>query len=114
MEFRALGPLEVLGDDGVPVPLGGPRPRALLAQLLLESNTPVSTDRLIDGIWGEAPPASAANALQVHVHALRAALGADRIVTRPPGYLLRVEPDELDAERFERLVAEGSPERLGG
>ena len=113
MEFRVLGPLEVLGDDGVPVPLGGPRPRALLAQLLLESNTPVSTDRLIDGIWGEAPPASAANALQVHVHALRAALGADRIVTRPPGYLLRVEPEELDAERFERLVAEGNPERLG-
>ena len=60
MEFRLLGPLEVLDDDGVPVPLGGPRPRALLAQLLLEPNTVVSTDRLIDGIWGESPPASAA------------------------------------------------------
>ena len=102
-----LGPLEVLGDDGVPVPLGGPRPRALLAQLLLEANTPVSTDRLIDGIWGESPPASAQNALQVHVHSLRNALGADRIVTRAPGYLVRVEPGELDAERFERLVASG-------
>src|SRR5262245_1251880 len=91
----------------MPVALGGPRPRALLAQLLLQPNQPVSTDRLIDGIWGEAPPASAQNALQVHVHTLRHALGADRIVTRPPGYLVRVEPDELDVERFERLVAAG-------
>ena len=111
MEFRLLGPLEVLDDDGVPVPLGGPRPRALLAQLLLQPNAVVSTDRLIDGIWGESPPASAQNALQVHVHALRAALGADRIVTRPPGYLVRVEADELDVERFERL-AEGDADQV--
>src|SRR5262245_1943089 len=92
----------------MPVALGGPRPRALLAQLLLQPNQPVSTDRLIDGIWGEAPPASAQNALQVHVHALRNALGADRIVTRAPGYLVRVEPDELDVERFERLAQAGA------
>ena len=78
MEFRLLGPLEVLDDDGAPVTLGGRRPRALLAQLLLHPNEVVSTDRLIDRIWGETPPASAANALQVHVHALRGALGADR------------------------------------
>ena len=108
MEFRLLGPLEVLGDDGMPVALGGPRPRALLAQLLLVPNQAVSTDRLIDGIWGEAPPASAPNALQVHVHALRNALGADRIVTRPPGYLVRVQPDELDVDRFERLAQAGA------
>ncbi len=108
MEFRLLGPLEVLGDDGIPVALGGPRPRALLAQLLLVPNQVVSTDRLIDGIWGEAPPASAPNALQVHVHALRNALGVDRIVTRPPGYLVRVEPDELDVDRFERLAQAGA------
>jgi predicted ATPase/DNA-binding SARP family transcriptional activator len=107
LEFRLLGPLEVLDDDGVPVPLGGRRPRALLAQLLLAPNTPVSTGTLIDGIWGESPPASAANALQVHVHALRNAIGADRIVTRAPGYLVRVEPDELDVERFDRLVGTG-------
>ena len=92
MEFRVLGPLEVLDDDGVVVSLGGPRPRALLAFLLLHANEVVSTDRLIDGIWGASPPASAANALQVHVHTLRAALGGDRIATRPPGYVLRVEP----------------------
>ncbi len=104
MDFRLLGPLEVVDDDGVVLPLGGPRPRALLAQLLLHPNEVVSTDRLIDGIWGETPPASATNALQVHVHTLRSALGADRIVTRAPGYLLRVEDGELDAQRFEQLV----------
>jgi predicted ATPase/DNA-binding SARP family transcriptional activator len=107
LEFRLLGPLEVLDDHGAPVPLGGRRPRALLAQLLLQPNAVVSTDRLIDGIWGESPPASVQNALQVHVHALRSALGADRIHTRPPGYLVRVDEGELDAERFERLVAAG-------
>ena len=105
MEFRLLGPLDVRGDDGTEVSLGGARPRALLALLLLHPNKAVSTDELIDGIWGDAPPASAQNALQVHVHGLRNALGADRIVTRPPGYLLRVERGELDVERFERLVA---------
>ncbi len=108
MEFRLLGPLEVLGDDGVTVSLGGPRPRALLALLLLNANEVVSVDRLIDGIWGEKPPASGQSALQVHVHALRQALGADRIVTRPPGYLLRVDDRELDVDRFERLVQDGS------
>jgi DNA-binding SARP family transcriptional activator len=105
VEFRLLGPLEVLGDDGSPVPLGGARARALLAQLLLHPNEAVSTDRLIDGVWGESPPSSAAGALQGHVHALRKALGADRILTRPPGYLVQVEETELDVLRFERLLA---------
>jgi predicted ATPase len=104
-----LGPLEVLGDDGAPVQVGGARPRALLAQLLLRPNEAVSTDRLIDGIWGEAPPPSAHGALQVHVHALRKALGADRILTRAPGYLVRVEEDELDVLRFEGLVTQNAP-----
>ena len=103
-----LGPLEVVDDDGVPLQLGGPRPRALLAQLLLCANQAVSTDRLIDAVWGETPPASAPGALQVHVHALRKALGADRIATRAPGYLVRVEPGELDSERFEQLAASGA------
>ncbi len=114
MRFGILGPLEVLDEAGAPVALGGPRPRALLATLLLHPNQAVSTDRLIDTIWGDEPPASAPNALQVHVHALRSALGADRIVTRAPGYLLRVEDGELDAQRFERLVHDGKPvEALG-
>ena len=107
MEFRLLGPLEVVGDDGVPVALGGPRQRALLARLLLEPNRAVSNDRLIDALWGDSPPPSAHNAVQVHVHALRAALGPDRIETRAPGYLLHVHPGELDADRFRELVQRG-------
>ena len=106
MEFRLLGPLEVVGDDGATVQLGGKRPRALLALLLLHANEAVSTDRLIDGIWSESPPASAQGALQVHVHALRKALGPDRILTRAPGYLVRAVPGELDVDRFEQLVSE--------
>jgi predicted ATPase/DNA-binding SARP family transcriptional activator len=112
MEFRLLGPLEVLDDGGAPIPLGGKRPRALLTMLLLRPNEVVSIDRLIDGIWGERPPATAQGALQVHVHALRKALGADRIVTRPPGYLVRVSSGELDVERFERAAASTDPETL--
>jgi predicted ATPase/DNA-binding SARP family transcriptional activator len=112
MEFRLLGPLEVLDDDGVPIPLGGRRPRALLAMLLLRPNETVSTDRLIDGIWGESTPASGQGALQVHVHALRRAIGADRILTRSPGYLVRVGVEELDVERFERLAASSDPDEL--
>ncbi len=112
MEFRLLGPLEVRGDDGMRIALGGKRPRSLLALLLLHPNEAVSTDRLIDGIWGESPPASALGALQVHVHALRKVLGADRIVTRPPGYLVRVGQGELDVERFELLVPSGEPDAL--
>ncbi len=108
MEFRLLGPLEVLGDDGAPIPLGGKRPRALLALLLLHPNAVVLADRLIDGVWEEDPPASAQSALQVHVHSLRKTLGADRIVTHGRGYALRVDAEELDVERFERLVATGT------
>ena len=109
MEFRLLGPVEVLGDDGEPVAVPGKRPRALLALLLLDANRPVSTERLIDAIWADDPPATARGALQVHVHALRKALGPDRIVTRAPGYLVRVEPGELDAVRFDELLAQGRP-----
>src|SRR4029078_4466398 len=95
MEFRVLGPLEVLGDDGEALPLGGKRPRALLAVLLLHPNEAGSSERVSDAVGGEDPPASVRGALQVHVHALRKTLGADRIVTRPPGYLVHVDPDEL-------------------
>ncbi len=98
----------MLDADGQPLPLGGRRPRALLSILLVHANDAVSVDRLIDGVWGESPPATALGALQVHVHALRKVLGAARVVTRPPGYMLRVEPGELDVERFDRLVAAGA------
>ena len=111
MEFRILGPLEVV-EEGRQVPLGGARQRALLAILLTRANEVVSTDRLIDELWGERPPKTAANTLQFYVSQVRKALGADRIATRSPGYLIRVEPGELDLERFERLVEQGGAERL--
>jgi predicted ATPase/DNA-binding SARP family transcriptional activator len=107
MDLRILGPLEAVGDDGVAIPLGGPRARAVLARLLLQPRTIVSNDSLVDAVWGESPPATATGALQVQVSALRKALGADRIETRAPGYCLRVEEHELDAARFEQLLEEG-------
>jgi DNA-binding SARP family transcriptional activator len=88
------------------VPLGGPKQRALLALLLLRANEVVATDELIDRMWGERPPATAAKVLQVQVWRLRKALGSDVLVTRSPGYSLRVEAEELDLVRFERLVGE--------
>jgi DNA-binding SARP family transcriptional activator len=106
MEFRILGPLEVW-DEGCEVPLGGPKPRAVLAVLLLDPNEVVSTDRLIDELWGEDSPEGAAAALRVNVSRLRKALPGDVLATRSPGYLIRTEPDELDLHRFERLVDEG-------
>ena len=106
MEFRILGPLEVWNDGGE-VSLGGPKPRALLAGLLLHPNEVVPTDRLIDELWGEDSPEDAAAALRVNVSRLRKALSQDVLTTRSPGYVIRVEPDELDLHRFERLVDEG-------
>ena len=106
MEFRILGPLEVW-DGGGEVSLGGPKPRALLAVLLLHPNEVVPADRLIDELWGEDSPEDAAAALRVNVSRLRKALPQDVLTTRSPGYVLRVEPDELDLHRFERLVDEG-------
>ena len=103
MEYRILGPVEA-HDDGQPLPLGGPKQRALLAMLLLQANRPVSRDRLIEGLWGEQAPPSAAHSLDGYVSRLRRTLGAGRIERRPPGYVLHVEPDELDLHRFESLV----------
>jgi len=106
MEFRILGPLEVW-DAGHEVSLGGPRPRALLAMLVLHPNEVVPADRLIDELWGEDSPESSAAALRVNVSRLRKALPQEVLATRSPGYLLRVEADELDLHRFERLADEG-------
>ena len=108
MEFRILGPLEALAD-GRALELAGQKPRALLAYLLLHANEVVSSDRLIEALWEESPPETAQKALQVYVSQLRKALGADRIVTRPPGYRLDVDAEELDLARFEQLVEQGKP-----
>src|SRR6476660_5155953 len=106
MEFRILGPLEVTAD-GRALDLGGHKQRTLLALLLLQANRVVSSDRLIEALWEEDPPGTAAKALQVHVSQLRKLVGRERLETKAPGYLLRVEPDELDLARFERLQKEG-------
>src|SRR4029450_2065396 len=114
MRFRVLGPLEVEADDG-PVLLGGPKERLLLALLLTRPNQVVAVEALLGGLWGEHPPSSAAKTLQSHVVRLRRALEPGRargapgqvLVTREPGYLLRVAPGALDAARFEELTAAG-------
>jgi DNA-binding SARP family transcriptional activator len=102
VEFRILGPLEVRDGERV-LPLGGARRRAVLALLLLDANRVVSVDRLVDGVWGDAPPSSALASLQNHLARLRQELG-ERLVTQSPGYVLRVADGELDLDRFERLV----------
>jgi DNA-binding SARP family transcriptional activator/pimeloyl-ACP methyl ester carboxylesterase len=110
VEFRVLGPLEVTAD-GQPLEVGGARTRAVLAVLLVNANQVVSADWLAEELWPGHPADRAAANLQVRLwelrKALRSAREADRLVTRPPGYLLRVAADELDALRFESLAAAG-------
>jgi DNA-binding SARP family transcriptional activator len=107
MQFRILGLLEVVDGDSV-VRLAGVKQRALLALLLLNVNEVVSSDRLIEALWGEHLPVSGAKALQVRVSQLRKALGAagSVVVTRAPGYRLQLDGEQFDLARFERLVAE--------
>ncbi|HEU5064707.1 MAG TPA: BTAD domain-containing putative transcriptional regulator [Gaiellaceae bacterium] len=107
MEFKILGPLEVL-DDGRELNIGGAKQRALLAALLLNANRSVTTDSLIEALWGERPPQTASKALQVYVSRLRKALSPERIVTTSSGYRITVLPEELDLERFQMLVGQGN------
>ncbi len=114
MEVRVLGPLEVL-VDGAQVTLPGRKTRVLLAALVVHAGEVVSTDRLCDILWGSQPPPTAGNTLQTYVAQLRRILEPRRLpgeaarllVTREPGYLLELDPDQLDARRFERLVHSG-------
>src|SRR5215218_4084304 len=108
MEFRILGPLEVHDGSGA-VRVPGAKERALLADLLVHAGRVVAADRLVDDLWGEELPGNPTNTLQGRVSALRRALGpagAGLVVTSSPGYRLAVEPEQLDAGRFQRLVAE--------
>ena len=107
MDIRVLGPLELVGTEG-PLPLAAPMQRRLLAALVTRAGDTLSADALIDTLWGEAPPASAAKVLQTYVSQLRKTLpeGA-RIVTRGAGYALELENASLDAGRFELLLEEG-------
>jgi DNA-binding SARP family transcriptional activator len=114
VEVRVLGPLEVR-DRNEPLALGGLKQRALLAILALNANEVVSTDRLIDELWGAEAPPTAAKSLQVHVSQLRKVLEPNRksgasgelLLTQAPGYLLRLDPEQLDVERFKALYGEG-------
>ncbi len=109
MDFRILGPLEVLDDERL-LDVGGGKQRSVLALLLLHANEVVSSDRLIDELWPGEPPASAAKIIQAHVSRLRKALdgvGEGMLLTRGHGYLLRIEPGQLDRDRFRGLLEDG-------
>jgi DNA-binding SARP family transcriptional activator len=99
-----LGPVTA-GPDGTPAP-GGPMVRGALARLALDAGRPVGTETLVDALWGDAPPDTVVNALQVLVSRLRRALGADLVERAPGGYRLAVDPQEVDALRFGTLVAQ--------
>ncbi len=118
MRFLVLGPLEVTNAVG-PIPLGGPKQRLVLANLAVRANAVVLAETLIDQLWGDEPPDSAKNTLQTYISHLRKALGPDRIEGRSSGYVLHLDPHELDATRFEQLLgearaADGQPDRVGG
>src|ERR1700733_10375426 len=104
MRFETLGPLS-LWNNGEAVPLGGQKQRTLLAVLMLQRNEVVTRDHLVDALWGQRPPRSAAESLDTYVYRLRKLLGHDRLKREAGGYLLRVEPGELDIDEFERLVS---------
>jgi DNA-binding SARP family transcriptional activator len=106
LEIRLLGPLEVR-KEGRALPLGGSRPRALLALLCLSRGAVVSTDAIVDHLWGESPPSTARHMVAVYVSTLRKSLGSHVFVTRAPGYGLLLEPENLDTARFERLLVAG-------
>ncbi len=103
MRFLLLGPLEAW-EEGRALPLGGPKQRTVLAQLLLQANRVVTSERLIDAVWADEPPESARNTLQTYVRHLRQLVGAERIQHRSSGYVLQAGPDEVDVLRFQAMV----------
>lgn len=113
MQVGILGPVEVRIDGNL-VPLGGRKQRALLALLLVRANEVVSRDALIDGLWGEEPPATARRSLESHISRLRGLVGPDRLERLEPGYRFRVGPGELDIERFETLLAAARRDTAAG
>lgn len=103
MQFEVLGPLEVAGQDG-PIALGGPKQRAVLANLIVRPTSSSPSDALIDLVWRDEPPESARKVLQTYVSHLRKALGPGRLEGRAPGYILHVDRRKLDVRRFEDLL----------
>ncbi len=117
LEFRVLGPVEAIADT-VRLDLGGPKPRAVLALLLLRANEFVSRERLIDDLWGDAPPATAPDTLKVYVGRLRRLLsqngGSGRLTTHGGGYVLTIDPEQVDLNRFSRLAERGADALVQG
>ncbi|MGN9838753.1 BTAD domain-containing putative transcriptional regulator [Nonomuraea sp. H19] len=114
MRFQILGPATVLGEDGEPVALGGPRVRALLTLLALHAGRIVGAEQLVAGMYGARPPEGVANALQSQVSRLRRALGKDLVEFHAAGYRLVADPRDVDARRFEQLAQEGRQALAGG
>ena len=111
-EVRLLGPVELGRRDGSAATVGSGLERTLLAALAVNAGLVVSTDVLIEALWESSPPATARHALQVHVSSLRHRLGVwpSPLEARPSGYLLKLDPGQLDTERFESLAATGRAE----
>ncbi|WJK38252.1 AfsR/SARP family transcriptional regulator [Solwaraspora sp. WMMA2056] len=113
LHFQVLGPLEVFDDDGTVVTPTPPKVGRVLALLLLRANQVVSTDAIIDELWGEDPPPSAVGTAQTYIYQLRKCLdprirtGGEWLLTKPPGYLMRIAPSQLDATTFEALSRQG-------
>ena len=105
-----LGPVECYADDGVRLSLGPPKQRAVLALLLAQPGRVLSVDRLISVLWDDAPPKTALKNLQVYVYQLRKIVGS-RLLSRPPGYLMSIDPAELDLTRFTELLDVARKER---
>ncbi|MGZ8781970.1 MAG: AfsR/SARP family transcriptional regulator, partial [Gaiellaceae bacterium] len=115
LEFRILGSLEVCGENGRTLTLGGPKQRALLAVLLLNRNELVTSDRLIEEIWSGSQPQAGARSLHVYVSHLRKLLGGPGVLqTGPSSYSLALEPEQLDAARFESLLRKAKQTLAGG
>lgn len=115
VEIRLLGPVDAIGRDGLPIGVGGPKERTALALLALSANRAVSEDRLIDALWGDDPPRTAARTLQSHVSRLRQAMGDEAsLESAGGGWVLRLEADSVDSVRFEALVAKGRRAASGG
>jgi predicted ATPase/DNA-binding SARP family transcriptional activator len=112
-EFRVLGPLEV-ERDGTPVRIGAPKERALLLCLLLNANAVVAADRIVDALWGGAPPSSSTKLVQLYVAHLRNKLGRAAIETVPSGYRVQIAQASLDCVRFEQLLREGREAQASG
>jgi DNA-binding SARP family transcriptional activator/ABC-type transport system substrate-binding protein/streptogramin lyase len=114
VEFRLLGPVEVVRDGSV-VALGGAKPRALLALLLIQRNEVVSRDALIEALWPDRPPGTAAHSLDVQISRLRKAFAPEQLLeTRANGYVLEIEPEQIDVDRFEQLLERGKQANAAG